>query len=163
MVKVVYIWPGDVRYREWFSDRETLFSTENNRTVDVSRDLMYDLIAAERIGMYMKIEWDPKAIPRSTFTDPGVRQMNQKPKAPNTIIVDDGMKTKEVPVDDVIDDLLAPVAEPAQEIANPCVGTTEPAQTPVESNVDELLNTEAPKTIVADVVDETNVQSTLSW
>jgi len=167
MVKLIYIWPDDVHFREWFTDKVHHFVQENNWTLDVSWDLLYQILGDERLNDYMKIEWDPKAIARSTFTKPGIRQANAPAVVSDTIIIETDTEVKTANIDDILNDqILSPTDPIAGEPA-----TTEDNMTPVPWTIDELLNGEATppdsgevpsNTIVAETSSDVAAQDTLS-
>lgn len=177
-VKMIYTWPGDFFFRFWFSDKVIAFVQENNWTQLVAREDAYALIRDERSGSYLRMEWDPKAVAKSVYASPGIRQMNGSTAiwSEGTVIqITDGNKTIEADLPEAgevtpeesseLDNLLGKLSNnkggetSSDGIGSP--GAAENTSPPLKENIPSS-SANFSNTIVADVVDEANVASDLS-
>lgn len=179
-VKMIYTWPGDFHFRFGFSDKVLHFTQETLWTVLCSWEDAYALIRDERSGQYLRMEWDPKAIAKSVYASPGVRQMNGANNISSeqeVVKISDGKEELEATLPEsgevtpedtaALDDLLGKMtwsnnesgAKPTGEVVLP--GAEESLAPDLKENMPSS-SANFSNTIVAEVADNTEVESSLS-
>jgi len=153
MVKVVYTGPGNYHLRMGYTSKVYAFTPENNFTQDLDRDTVYLAIREEQSGEYIKIEWDPKAIPRQKYKDLSVMSLGEmKPEVSKqeTIIENQGGKDIVINTDKITDDILGMKPEDIEDLWNWIL------------DIEESIPEAGPSIIVAEVQTEVETKSTLS-
>ena len=165
MVKVVYTGPGNYHLRMGYTNKVYAFTQENNFTQDLDRDTVYLAIREEQSGEYIKIEWDPKAIPRQKYKDPSVMSLgDMKPeetKQETTIENPSGEDTV-IDTDKITNDVLGMKPEDIEDLWAWIPDTEETTPETTEAIEDESIPEAGPSTIVAEVQTEVETKSTLS-
>ena len=105
MVKIVFTGPRDFHLRENMSSKVYSFTRENNRTLDVERDVVYKAI---RLSEYIKIEGDPKATPKGNYKAPGVKLLGElgPTDQPKTVIENQDGSEEVVNTNEMVDEAI---------------------------------------------------------
>lgn len=183
MVKIVYTGPGNHHLRMGMTSKVYSFVPENNYTQDVEWDVVYQAIREPRAGEYIRIEWDPKAIPRQKYKNPSVMSLgDMKPVAQkNETIIEnpDGTDTT-IDTDSITDDVLGIKPDDIEDLwawipdtkesinedttqDTPSVTDIPEHDTPeIQETTDQSIPEAGPSTIVVEAQTEVETKSNLS-